>query len=44
MNKTLTGMLLTASTLWANAALAEPVFDGELALAHIVSQVSFGPR
>lgn len=44
MNKTLTGMLLTASTLWANAALAEPAFDGELALAHIVSQVSFGPR
>lgn len=44
MNKTLTGMLLTASMLWANAIWAQPTFDGERALAHIVSQVSFGPR
>jgi len=44
MNKTLTGMLFTVLMLWANAVLAEPEFNGELALAHIVNQVSFGPR
>ena len=49
MRKTLTGMLLTAPVLWANvlstnAAWAEPQFDGQLALEHIVTQVSFGPR
>ncbi len=44
MNKTLTGTLLTASILWATAIRAEPAFDGELALGHIVNQVSFGPR
>ena len=37
-------MLLTALVLSANPAWAEPQFDGQLALEHIVSQVSFGPR
>ena len=44
MGKTLTGMLLTALVLSVNPAWAEPQFDGPLALEHIVSQVSFGPR
>jgi len=44
MGKTLTGMLLTALVLSVNPAWAEPQFDGQLALEHIVSQVSFGPR
>ena len=44
MRKTLTGMLLTASMLSATTEGAEPQFDGQLALEHIVSQVSFGPR
>ncbi|MDB4322088.1 M28 family peptidase [bacterium] len=44
MRKTLTGMLLTVLMLSANAAWAEPQFDGTLALEHIVTKVSFGPR
>jgi hypothetical protein len=44
MKKILTGMLITACALWATTIFAQATFDGERALAHIVSQVSFGPR
>lgn len=44
MTKALTGLLITACALWATATFSKTTFDGELALAHIVNQVSFGPR